>query len=255
MLNIRCYIKLRSGIYGCLNKKTLYLIWLAFQLAIQVNFHSIYCQRGMEFFWNKFENSFSQCTQSWLQKERKRSADCIYGEILVSKRGKGATRRREVPGRKKRSANIYKWLRPKTLQWTLSLTLIKCASFLLFSFFSISLPTRGVSSRVSAQILRVLPLQPSPSRDEEQNRVAVRVRVGRALRAVTMPQGWESQRGSFFALRKDSGREVWFQFCVLCDMFLTRRSWLWEIWMLEEWVVMSVNNCVNYIIKGSFVNK
>lgn len=47
------------------------------------------------------------------------------------------------------------------------------------------LPSHAWSCRVSGSC--VLPLQPSPSRDEEQNRVAVS--VGRALRVVTMLEG------------------------------------------------------------------
>jgi len=65
----------------------------------------------------------------------------IHGGILVLERGKGAIERRERCQERRRSVFVYKWLGLKTLQWTLSLTLVKCASFFpSLSFFPIPLP-------------------------------------------------------------------------------------------------------------------
>lgn len=182
----RYYVKLLA----IRREKASYLAWSTFQPLTLGRLFTMLIISAVEE--NKFRTGRKLIFPSWgilhLIKKKRNRPNCIRRDPYFGARERCSEKEREVSDRKERSANVYKWLGPKTLQWTLSLTLIKCASFLLFSFFfCFHLPSHAWSGRAfqgPASFHFNLHLLAA------RNRIEFAVSVGRALRVVTMPQDW-----------------------------------------------------------------
>lgn len=80
-----------------------------------------------------------------------------------------------------------------------------------------------------------------------------------AGRAFAVPRGWRSRTAESLAGDIQFRREERYRTSsersrfprATCDMFLTGRSWLWERWILEEWViVITITENVIYILRS-----
>lgn len=116
----------------------------------------------------------------------RRSVVSVYGGILAPKPGKGTTEGRDARKEGRREALMYiSDFAPRTLQWTLSLTLVKCTSSLPFSSNSSSR-----TPRCAVPILPSFHINLHLLAAKEENPSWLHPSVASRARVVTMTQAW-----------------------------------------------------------------